>query len=81
MTNDQIQKSMDYKQLAAVEFGKRILKDLDRVCSYHADLFDASSQRITDFNLGKNAVVRYIHKEIEREIKETKEKAEHKEII
>ena len=64
------------------EHGLKVLKDLDRVCLLKGDIFEVKSSRITDFNLGKNAVIRYIHKEIERELTEKKDnKAEHKEII
>ena len=81
MTNEQIAKSMAYKNLFSSEHGKTVLEDLDRVCLLKQDTFNAESERITCFNLGKNAVIRYIHKEIERKITEEKTKAQHKEII
>ena len=81
MTEEQIAKSMAYKNLFASEHGKKVLEDLNRICLYKGDIFDASPRK-TDFNLGKNAVIRYIHNEIERNITEkTDNKAEHKEII
>jgi len=82
MTETQIALSMAYKNLFSSEHGKKVLEDLDRECLLKGNIFDAGSSRITDFNLGKNAVIRHIHKEIERKITEKKDnKAQHKEII
>ena len=81
MTNEQIAKSMAYKNLFSSEHGKKVLEDLDRACMLNSDTFNPDSERVTCFNLGKNAVIRYIHKEINRKITEEKTKAQHKEII
>jgi len=82
MTETQIALSMAYKNTFNSEHGLKVLKDLDDICKLNGNIFDADSSRITDFNLGKNAVIRHIRKEIEREITEKKDnKVKHKEII
>lgn len=81
MTNDQIAKSMTYKNTFASEHGKAVLEDLDKRCKYRTDMFVALSGRVTDFNLGMNDVIRYIHAQIERNLTEPEDKkAVHKEI-
>ena len=51
-----------YKDFFATDKGKRVLDNLSRHClgldEFH--LFDVSSARQTDFNLGKNDVIRHI---------------------
>jgi hypothetical protein len=69
-TNEQ--KVTDYQTLFTSEVGVRVLADLDRQCKYRKDLFDPDSERVTSFNLGQNAVVRYIHSQMEKKT-ETKE--------
>jgi len=84
MTDEQIAKSMAYKRLFAGEDGNKVLKDLERYGFYEKpDLcFDPLSDRVTCFNLGKAAIVRYIHQEIDRDLTKTKDnKAVHREPI
>jgi hypothetical protein len=64
------QKSMDFKALFTSEVGVRVLADLDKQCKFRKDLFDPDSERITCFNLGQNAVIRYIHCWIDRKMDE-----------
>lgn len=64
------QKVMDFQSLFTSEMGVRVLADLDRQCKYRKDLFDPDSERVTSFNLGQNASVRYIHSQIEKKMDE-----------
>ena len=84
MTKEQIALSMAYKNTFDSEHGKKVLEDLDRQCfgRNSGNPFEPTSERQTCFNLGKNAVVRYIRQEIERNLTETEDnKAIHKETI
>jgi hypothetical protein len=81
MTNEQIQKSQDYKHTFSTEHGVKVLEDLDKQCLFTKDIFDPMSDRVTSFNLGKNAVIRYIHQEINKKLTEEENPiAIHKEI-
>jgi hypothetical protein len=82
MTNDQIARSMAYKNTFNSEHGTKVLEDLDKKCLLKGSgLFVSDNERQTCFNLGMNAVIRYIHQEIERNLTETEDnKAIHKEI-
>ena len=66
MNDEARQKSIDYKSVFTSEAGTRILKDLDGRLLYKRDLFDSCSARVTDFNLGMNAAIRYIHSWIDK---------------
>ena len=82
MTDEQIAKSMAFKNTFNSEHGKKVLEYLDKRCKYRSDLFVANSQRVTDFNLGMNDVIRNIHQQIDRNLTEPDGgKAKHKEII
>jgi hypothetical protein len=75
--------SMAYKNTFNSEHGQRVLKDLDDYGFFRKPdrCFDPDSQRTTCFNLGKLSIVRYIHDEINKDLKEPKDnKAIHKEI-
>lgn len=82
MTNDQIAKSMAYKNTFGSEHGTKVLEDLDRKCMYKkTGIYKSDSQRQTDFNLGMHEVILYIHQEIERNLTEPEDKkATHKEV-
>ena len=68
MANETNQKIMDYQALFTSEIGARVLADLDAQLLYRRDLFNENSARVTDFNLGKNAAIRYIHSWMEKQI-------------
>lgn len=70
MTEEKRAESIAFKECFSTESGKKVLSILDRVCLFHGDIFVAESERITCFNLGKNADIRYIHREIERNLDE-----------
>lgn len=73
MANETNQKIIDYQSVFTSEAGARILADLDVQCLYRRDMFDVNSERLTSFNLGKNAVIRYIHSWMEKKIVEEPE--------
>jgi len=82
VTEEQMAISMAFKNTFDSEHGKKVLEYLDRRCKYKSDLFVSTSQRITDFNLGMNDVIRNIHAQIDRDLTTPdKGKATHKEII
>ncbi len=83
MTDEQIAKSMAFKNTFAGEHGKKVLEELDRKCMLiGSGLYVSDNERQTCFNLGMNNVIRYIHQEIDRNLTEPDGgKAKHKEII
>jgi hypothetical protein len=83
MTNEQIARSMAYKNCFGSEHGTKVLEDLDRKCMLKGSgLYVSDNDRQTCFNLGMNQVIRYIHQEIDRNLtEEDTGKAKHKEII
>lgn len=82
MTQEQIARSMAYKNTFQSEHGVKVLEDLDRKCLLKGSgLFVSDNERQTCFNLGMNYVIRYIRQEIERNLTEAEDKkAIHKEI-
>ena len=68
MTQEEIAVSMAFKNCFSGESGQKVLKVLDDKCLYRGNLFNADSDRVTSFNCGKNAVIRYIHQEIDRDL-------------
>jgi len=83
MTNDQIAKSMAYKNTFSSEHGKKVMDDLDSFGFFRKPdkccVIDSVNE--TYFNLGKLSIVRYIHDEINKNLTEEKDnKAVHKEI-
>lgn len=84
MTDEQIARSMAFKNTFNSEHGKKVLDDLERkgFGKNSGNPFDPASDRVTAFNLGMNAIVRYIRQEIERPLTETEDnKATHKEVL
>ena len=83
MTEEQIAKSMAFKNVFNSEHGKKVLEVLNSKCLLKGSgLFVSDNERQTCFNLGMNYVIRYIHQEIDRNITEPDGgKATHKEII
>ena len=83
MTEEQIAKSMAFKNTFNSEHGKKVLEDLDRKCMYKkSSSYVSASERQTCFNLGMHEVILYIHQEIDRNLTEPDGgKAKHKEII
>jgi len=82
MTNEQIARSMAFKNCFGTEHGQKVLEVLDGKCFYKSDPYHADSERQTSYNLGKHAVILYIHQEIDRNLTEPDDnKAKHKEII
>lgn len=73
MTDELKQRIIDFKVTFTSEQGERVLKNLDSVGLYHRDIYQADSDRQTCFNLGMNAVVRYIHSMIEKKPDELKQ--------
>lgn len=74
---------MAFKNTFSGEHGEKVLKDLDNYGFFNTPdrCFDAESQRVTCFNLGKLSIVRYIHDQIKKNLTETKDKkAIHEEI-
>jgi len=59
---------MDYQALFTSEIGARVLADLDVQLRYRRDIFDANSARVTDFNLGLNAAIRYVHSWLDKKV-------------
>jgi uncharacterized protein YfeS len=70
LADESIQKVMDYKSVFGSEQGQRVLADLDKRFLYRQDMFDADSERVTCFNLGKNTAIRYIHSQIDKKMDE-----------
>ena len=83
MTEEQIARSMAFKNVANSEHGKKMLEDLNRKCMYkRTGIYVSDNSRQTDFNLGMHEVIIYIHQEIDRNITEPDGgKATHKEIL
>ena len=83
MTEEQIARSMAFKNCFGTEHGQKVLEVLDGKCLLKGGgLFVSDNERQTCFNLGMNYVIRYIHQEIDRNITEVESgKAVHKEII
>jgi len=82
MTNEQIAKSMAYKNTFGSEHGQKVLQDLDVKCRYsRSGAYQSASERQTCFNLGMHEVILYIHQEIDRNLTATEDnKAVHEEI-
>ena len=81
MTEEQIARSMAFKNCFSSEHGQKILSILDDKCFYKSDPYHADSERQTSYNLGKHAVILYIHQEIDRNLTEPDTgKAIHREI-
>ena len=82
MTDEQTARSIAYKNVFSSEHGIKVLDDLDRKCMLKGNgLYVSDNERQTCFNLGMNAVIRYIHQEIERNLTEPDSgKAIHKEL-
>ncbi len=82
MTNEQIAKSMAYKNTFNSEHGTKVLEDLERKCMWKvAGAYKSDSDRQTCFNLGMHEVIIYIHQEIEKNLTEVEDnKAIHKEV-
>jgi hypothetical protein len=72
VSEDEKRKILNYKSCFLSDAGKKVLEDLDKRCLYRRDIFDVFSARATDFNLGLNAAVRYIHSWIEKNPDEPK---------
>jgi len=83
MTEEQIARSMAYKNTFNSEHGKKVLDDLVLHCFGRNEsiLFDIHNERQTCYNLGKNSVLRRIYMEIDRNLTEPDTgKAIHKEV-
>ncbi len=82
MTNEQIAKSMAYKNTFTSEHGTKVLEDLERKCMWKkSGIYQSDSDRQTCFNLGMHEVIIYIRQEIEKNLTEVEDnKAIHKEI-
>jgi len=82
MTDEQIARSMAYKNVFFGEHGKVVLEDLENKCLYaRSGIYKSDSDRQTCFNLGMHEVILYIKQEIERDLTRTEDKkAIHKEI-
>jgi uncharacterized protein YfeS len=81
-TDDNKLKRLNYQSCFATDAGKKVLDDLEKECRYKRDLFNKDSARITDFNLGANWVIRYIHSWLDRKPEEKKqETAKHETVI
>ena len=65
-----------YKTCFISEHGKIVLENLSRHCLERnmLNIFDINSARRTDFNLGKNDVVRHIRCMLERKTEPKQEK-------
>ena len=59
-----------YKACFATANGQIVKKDLSRFCLANSDIFDPESARMTDYNLGANAVIRHINSQIDKPIDE-----------
>lgn len=57
-----------YKDVLSADDAKarRVLSDLSRFCLENFDIFDVTSARKTDFNLGANSVIRHIRYMLKR---------------
>jgi hypothetical protein len=73
VTDELKQRIIDFKVTFTSEQGARVLKNLDSAGLYHRDIYQADSDRQTCFNLGMNAIVRYIHHMIEMDPNEPKQ--------
>jgi len=82
MTNEQIAKSMAFKNTFGSEHGQKVLDVLNGKCMLKGSgLYVSDNERQTCFNLGMNYVIRFIHQEIDRNLTATEDnKAIHEEI-
>ena len=82
MTEEQMARSMAFKNTFQSEHGVKVLDDLDRKCMFkRTGLYVSDNERQTCFNLGMHEVILYIHQEIDRNLTEPDTgKAIHKEI-
>jgi len=62
------QMSIRYKDVFGSENGKKVLEDLDVKGLYHREIYVEESSRKTDFNLGANWIIRYIHSMIDKNL-------------
>jgi len=83
VTNEQIARSMAFKNTFTSEHGTKVLEVLDTKCMLKGSgLYVSDNERQTCFNLGMNYVIRFIHQEIDRNLTEKDDnKATHKEIL
>ena len=68
MSTEFEQMSIRYKDVFGSENGMKVLKDLDIKGLYHREIYVEESSRKTDFNLGANWVIRYIHSMIDKNL-------------
>jgi len=82
MTEEQIARSMAFKNTFSTEHGQKVLSVLDDKCMLKGSgLYVSDNERQTCFNLGMNYVIRFIHQEIDRNLTEPDTgKAIHREI-
>ena len=82
MTEEQIARSMAFKNAFSSEHGQKVLSVLDDKCMLKGSgLYVSDNERQTCFNLGMNYVIRFIHQEIDRNLTEPDTgKAIHREI-
>ena len=78
MPDEQQLKIAAYKDVFSADDPKaqRVLKDLTKHCLGYDEsvIFDVNSARLTDFNLGKNDVIRHIKWMLKRKTEEKQEK-------
>ena len=65
----------DYKAAFSTENGKRVLKDLERLCFIHGVTFSVNPH-VTSFNEGKRAVVIQIQNMISMDIEQLRKQIE-----
>ncbi len=65
-----------YKDMFATEKGKRVFDNLSKYCLGlpESHIFDVNSGRQTDFNLGKNDVIRHIQCMLKRKTEPSQQK-------
>ena len=65
-----------YKDVFSVDNakGQRVVNDLSKFCLENFDIFDVTSARKTDFNLGANSVIRHIRYMLKRKTEKKEEK-------
>lgn len=60
--------SVRYKDVFGSENGRKVLEDLDVKGLYRREIYVEESSRKTDFNLGANWLIRYIHSMIDKNL-------------
>lgn len=68
------QMSIRYKDVFGSENGKKVLGDLDVKGLYHREIYVEESSRQTDYNLGANWLIRYIHSMIDKNLMDEQKK-------